>query len=60
MGLNYHTLPLLFTAKYLTKHIIKNEHYSKLEALKLKRTLALAQHPLESSLKIRPQDFAIT
>jgi len=30
MGLNYQTVPLLFMSRYLTKHIIKNEHYFKL------------------------------
>jgi hypothetical protein len=52
VGLDYQTIPLRFLLKYITKHILRNDHYHLLEELKLKRIFMVNRHPMESSIKI--------
>lgn len=46
VGLDYQTIPLRFLSKYITKHILENNHYYLLEELKLKRVFMNNRHPM--------------
>lgn len=52
IGLDYQTIPIRFIAKYITKHILQNEHYHLLEEIKLKKIFMANRHPYEATLKI--------
>lgn len=60
VGLDYQTIPLRFLSKYITKHILENNHYYLLEELKLKRVFMNNRHPMESSIKIDFENIKIT
>lgn len=60
LGLDFHTLPLRFFAKYLTKHILKNDLYHQLEELRLKQMLTANRHPLESHIKLAPEELKVS
>jgi hypothetical protein len=60
LGLDYQTIPLRFLAKYVARHILRNEHYYLLEELKLKRIFMINRHPLETAIKIDFETIKIT